>query len=61
MGQVALLILLCLGVAIAAAAAPVLRIVVPFAAGGGGDTLTRVLAPEFSRQLQMPVVIPHSR
>lgn len=34
-----------------------LRVIVPFAPGGGGDLLARTLAPELARELQIPVVI----
>jgi tripartite-type tricarboxylate transporter receptor subunit TctC len=34
-----------------------LRIVVPFAAGGGGDLLARTIAPEVAQALRVPIVI----
>jgi tripartite-type tricarboxylate transporter receptor subunit TctC len=42
--------------ALAAADSP-LRVIVPFAAGGGGDLLARMLAPVLSAELRMPVVV----
>jgi tripartite-type tricarboxylate transporter receptor subunit TctC len=33
------------------------RIIFPFAAGGGGDTLARVLAPKLSEALRQPVIV----
>ena len=34
-----------------------LKVVVPYAAGGGGDALARVLAPKLSEALRQPVVV----
>jgi tripartite-type tricarboxylate transporter receptor subunit TctC len=49
-------LLLLLASSIALAQVP-MKIVVPFAAGGGGDLIARVLAPRLSQELGRPVIV----
>lgn len=50
-------ILAVLSIGHAVASDPVLTIIVPFAAGGGGDLATRTLQNRLSQELKQPVVI----
>src|SRR3954470_2910565 len=50
------MVLAAAGSSLAAAETP-LRVIVPFAAGGGGDLLARILAPEISRDLGVAVLV----
>jgi len=52
-----LLLLLLALVALPVEAQKTIRLVVPFGAGGGPDVLARLMAPEFSKGMDMPVVV----
>jgi tripartite-type tricarboxylate transporter receptor subunit TctC len=52
-----LAVLALLALPVAASVENPYRLVVPFAPGGGGDLMARVLAPELSRELRAPVIV----
>lgn len=55
--RISFAVLLSVGVTVVAQDTRPMKIVVPFAAGGGGDTLARALVPYLSKDLDRPVLV----